>query len=124
MELNSLWNFGRGGYDEHVCEIISSLDQWLRRHYFFYKFPVFSCSCHFVQLSRTICAILVESNIRNILVEYFKFRPVAQKVLFDDCSISQLWWPICSTESDHLGIIGLYGLYGLYEIYFCETFLN
>ena len=34
MEQNSLCNFGRGHYEEHFCEIILVLDQWLRSRSF------------------------------------------------------------------------------------------
>ena len=31
MELNHLCNFGRGFYEEQICEIILNLGQWFKR---------------------------------------------------------------------------------------------
>ena len=61
-EWNHLCNFGRGQYEEHLCEItcILNRDQWFRRkcclkiHVFF----IYSSGRHFVWQSGTICAIL------------------------------------------------------------------
>ena len=31
VEPNGLCNFGRGHYEEHFCEIVLNLGQWVRR---------------------------------------------------------------------------------------------
>ena len=65
-------NFGRGSPKEHFCEIILKLGHWPRRRcrlkVFFF---IFSFGGDFVQQSRTILAILVESHPRNISVKLF-----------------------------------------------------
>ena len=54
-------NFGRGHYEEHFCEIILNLDQWLDVLQLWW--PVWQ--------SRTICAILVVGIRRNNSVKSF-----------------------------------------------------
>ena len=45
-----------------------------------YKYiSIFSSGGHFVQHSRTVCAIFVEVIMRNSSVNYFDFGPVVQK---------------------------------------------
>ena len=64
-EQNNLCNYARGHYEKHFCEIILNLDQWLKRK-LFKIFLIYSSGSPLVQLSRTICAILVEVIMRNI----------------------------------------------------------
>ena len=52
--------FGRGYYEEQLCEIILNLG-----------FLILSSGSYFVQRSRTICAILVEGIMRNNSVKLF-----------------------------------------------------
>ena len=59
-----LRNFGRG-HEEHFCELIINLEQWFRRC------PLCSSGGHFVQQSRTMCAILEEGIMMNISVKLF-----------------------------------------------------
>ena len=64
-EVRHLSNFSRGHYEEHFCDFILNLNQWLRR-----------CCLNisylpFVQRSRTICTILAEGIMGNILVKLF-----------------------------------------------------
>ena len=46
----------------------------------FKDFSIFSCGCHFFQLSRTVCAILVEGLMRLLCetfgCNYFEFGAV------------------------------------------------
>ena len=48
----------RGYNEEHFCEIILNLGQWLRN-------SIFSSGSHFVWYSRTICAISIEGIMGN-----------------------------------------------------------
>ena len=64
---NHLYDFGRGYYEKQFCEIILNLDQWFRRC-LFNIFLIWSSGGPlraFVQPRGTICAILVESIMRN-----------------------------------------------------------
>ena len=69
-ERNHLSNFGKGLYEEQFCEIILNLDQWLRRCCL-KIFLIWSSGGPLVQLSGTICAILVEGIMRNNSVKVF-----------------------------------------------------
>ena len=70
-EQNHLCNFGREYLEEQFCEIILNLDQWFRRRCVLKIFLIWSFGDHFVHLSRTICAILVECIMRNNSVKIF-----------------------------------------------------
>ena len=70
-ERNHLCNFGRGYHEEQFCEIILNLDQWFRRRCILKIFLIWSSGDHFVQPSKTICAILVEGIMRNNSVKLF-----------------------------------------------------
>ena len=70
-ERNHLCNFGRGYQEEHFCEIRLNMDQWFRRRCHLKIFLIWSSGRPFVQLSRTLCAILVEGIIRNNSVKLF-----------------------------------------------------
>ena len=71
MEHNNLCNFGRGHYEEHFCEIILNLDQWLSRGCRLKIFLIYSSGGPSVQQSGTILANLVESVVSNISVNLF-----------------------------------------------------
>ena len=71
-ERNHLFNFGRGYQKEQFCEIILNLDQWFWRRCLKKIFLIWSSGSPFVQRSRTICAILVEGNMRNNSVNLFR----------------------------------------------------
>ena len=58
-EGNHSHNFGRGYYEEQVCEINLNLDQWVRRRCLLMKFLIWSSGSPLVKQSGTICAILV-----------------------------------------------------------------
>ena len=65
-------NFAKWHYTDHLCKIIMSLGQWLRR-----SFSIIRFGSHFAQWIRTICAILVEGMVKNIfLLNHFAFWPV------------------------------------------------
>ena len=64
-ELNHLYNFGRGYYEEQFCEIILNLDKWFWRSCLLKIFLIWSSGGTFMQQSRSICAILVEGVNRN-----------------------------------------------------------
>ena len=53
-----------------VYKSIKNLDQWFRRS-FFKGIYVFSADGLFVGQSQTVCAILVQGNIKNISVKLF-----------------------------------------------------
>ena len=65
--------FGRGHYGEHSCEIIFILDQML-----FKDISIFSSGGHFIQQRGTICAILVEVNMRTISVVHLPGNVVSR----------------------------------------------
>ena len=67
-EQNHLCNFGRKRQEEQFCDIILNLDQWFTKRCRLKIFLIWSSGGPFVQRSRTICAILVESTIWNISV--------------------------------------------------------
>ena len=68
-EWNRFSNFGSGPWVKHFCDIILKLSHWLQRRC---RLKVFSSSGgHFVQRSRIISAILVQSYYRNICVKLF-----------------------------------------------------
>ena len=62
MERNNFSIFSRGSSKEYSCEIILKSAHWPRRGYHFTGFSFFSSDGHFVQLSGTILAILVEGH--------------------------------------------------------------
>ena len=64
-------NFGRRHHDEYFCAIILNLDQWFRRKFGLKVFLIWSSGSPFVQLSKTIYAILVEGILRNNSVNLF-----------------------------------------------------
>ena len=47
-------------------------------------FLIFSSGGHFIQQSRTVCAILIEGIMRNISVKLFEFGPLVQEMLFKE----------------------------------------
>ena len=54
-EWNCLWNFGRGYYEEQLCEVIFNFDQWFRRKCLLKIFIIWSSgsTCEpFVQFGR------------------------------------------------------------------------
>ena len=65
VEGNHLCNFGRGYYEEQFCEINLNSDQWFKRRCGLMIFLIWSSYRPFVQLSKSICAILVAGTIRN-----------------------------------------------------------
>ena len=65
MEGNHLCNLGRRYHDEQFYEIILNLDQWFRRRDRLKIFLIWSSGGIFVQQGGTICAILVEGNMKN-----------------------------------------------------------
>ena len=71
VEKNHVRSFGPGLYEEHFCEMILNLDQWLRRRCRVKTFLIYSSSGLFVRWSGTICAMLVEGIMRNNSVKLF-----------------------------------------------------
>ena len=74
----------------------------------------------FVRRSRTIFAILVEGFLGTILLNYFEFGPVVQKMLFKNISYLELWRHFCLAEQNHLCNFGR----SHHEQQFCEIILN
>ena len=73
------------------------------------------------QQSRTICAILVEGNMRSNSAELFSLGPVVREwMLFIDIYNLDLWLPLCSLERYHLCNFGRRDN----EEHFCEITLN
>ena len=70
-EQNHLCNSGSGHHEEQFCEIILNLDHWFRRTSCLKILLIWSSVSPFVQLSGTICAILVEGIMRNNSVKLF-----------------------------------------------------
>ena len=70
VEQNHLCNIGIRHHEEQFCEIILNFDQWFRRCCLLI-FLIWSSGSPFVQLSRTICAILIDGIMRNISVKLF-----------------------------------------------------
>ena len=75
----------------YFCEIISNLDQWLRKR--LKIFLILSSGGQFIQ-RRTICAILIKGKIKNILVNLFT-RIIIGAVVYRYFFYLQLWWPFC-----------------------------
>ena len=69
VEQNHLCNFGRRLHEEQFCEIILNSNQWFRRRSCLKIFLIWSSGSHFVQPSRTICAILVEGIMKTQFCE-------------------------------------------------------
>ena len=63
--------FGRRYHEERFCEIILNLDQWFKRKCCLKVFLIWSSGSIFVQLSATICAILIKGKMRNDSVKSF-----------------------------------------------------
>ena len=70
-ERNHLCNFGRRYQEEQFCEIIFTLDQGFSRRCLLEIFLIWRSGGPFVQVSETICAILVEGIKRNNPVKSF-----------------------------------------------------
>ena len=75
-ERNHFNNFGRGSHKEHFCENVLKSGYWSRRRCHLKVFLFFSSGGHFVQRSKTILEILVESHPRNIPVKLFLNRSI------------------------------------------------
>ena len=72
-EWNHLSNFGRGLAKKHFCEIISKSVHRFNRRSCLKLFSIYSPGGHFVQQSRTVCAILVHTvTYGTFLYDYFK----------------------------------------------------
>ena len=71
VDWNHLCNSDRRHHEEQPCEIILNLDQWFRRKCHLNVFLIWSSGSPFVQLSLTICAILVKGIKRNNSVKLF-----------------------------------------------------
>ena len=69
VEWHCFSNFSKGPWDEHFCEIILKLSQWLERRCCLNVFAIFRSGDHLVQCSRSILAILVHGYNRNICVK-------------------------------------------------------
>ena len=66
------WQYCRGSSKEHFCEILLKSAYWpWSRCCSTFLFLIFCSGGHFVQQSRSILAILVEGNPRNISVKLF-----------------------------------------------------
>ena len=110
-------NFGKQCYKKQFCELIFNLDKWLRRKCHLKMSLSYSSDSPSVQQSKTICAILVSSVMRN----NSEFGPVVQeKMLFKGNCYLELWQPFCSIEWNHLCSFGR----GYYKEIFCEIILN
>ena len=64
-ERNHLCNFGRGHYEEQLCEMILNLDQWFRRRCLLRYFLSGALAALLFSEAEIICAILVEGIKRN-----------------------------------------------------------
>ena len=62
-------HFGKGLYEEHLCEIILNLDQWFLRKCHLNTFLIYSSGNHLDWPPGTIWAILAEGIMRNISVK-------------------------------------------------------
>ena len=60
-------DFGRRHLQEQFCETILNLDPWLRRRCCLKTFLIYSSGCPFVRQSRSICPILVEGTLCEML---------------------------------------------------------
>ena len=70
-DLNHLCNFGRRYHEEQFCEFFLNLDPWFRRKCRLQVNIIWISGSPFVQLSETICAILVEGIKRSNSVKLF-----------------------------------------------------
>ena len=71
MEWHHLCNFGRGYYGEQFCDIILNSDQWFSRRCLLTIVIIWISGGLLVQRSESLCAILVESIMRNNSVKLF-----------------------------------------------------
>ena len=56
VERNHFHKFGKGYYEEQVCEIVLNLDQWFRRRWLLKIFLIWSSLSPFAKRSGAICA--------------------------------------------------------------------
>ena len=97
-ELNHLCEFGRGHYEEHLCDITLNLacgsgDAILRYFYLEFWWPF--CSPELNQVCNQI-----EGLMRNISVKLLKFGQMVQKEMrFKATSYLELWCLMFSSES-------------------------
>ena len=72
-------NFGRGHYGEHLCDFFLEFGPVVWEMLII---NVFWFLAHLAQRSGTVCAILVEGFMGNILWNCLKFGPAAQEISF------------------------------------------
>ena len=65
LEQNNWCILGRWHHEEHFCEIIFNLDQWVRRRCCLKIFLIWSSGGPLANWNGTICAILVKGIMRN-----------------------------------------------------------
>ena len=87
------------------------MDECLRKSCRLYF--LFSSGGHFVQLSETVRAKLVEGIMRKISVSLFEFGLVVKEISFE---LFKHWWPFCSAEQNSVAKDGS-------ALYFLGTFL-
>ena len=68
MWRNGLCNFCRVLYEDHFCEMILNLCQWIKEMSF-KDISFISSGGHFVKRSKTDAAVFVEGIMRNISVK-------------------------------------------------------
>ena len=101
----TLWEF------KHFCQIILNLDQWFRRKFHLQTFLIYSSGSPFVHPSETICAILIDSIMRNICeiilnLDYWFWRRCHLKVfLYLNLAVILFYGvePLCNFGSRHYG---------------------
>ena len=83
MELSRLGNFGRGSYEEHLCEIILKGDQQLKRDVAYIFLSMFSSADHFYWRNETVWVILEKVLMCEVILQLGKqFRRFCIKICF------------------------------------------
>ena len=110
-------NFGRGHYEEHLCDIILNLDQWFTRC----LLKIFSYQGLWWPFSGSVERNHLCNFGRGHYEVHFESGPMVQEeILFKDISYLEFWWPFYSAEWNHLCNFGR----GHHEEPFCEIILH
>ena len=70
MEQNHLYNFAKWHYNDHLCKIIMSIGQWLRR---FFNFQIWQPFCSMNQ--NNLCNFGRGYGVEHVLLNCIAFWP-------------------------------------------------
>ena len=120
VECNHLWNFGRGYYEEQLCEIILNLGQWFRNRCCLKEFLSGAQVVILFDGAEPFMQFWKKASWGTIMWSYMKFRPVVQEMSFKVISYLELLQPLYSVDWNHLCNIGRRH----HEEQSCEIILN